>query len=228
MRAACAFSKEPPRLGALRSENRLVTAAAPSAATAATAERREGARAEGRLAFTGPADPGEHRDGPLGGLLTVGTVGPSGAHRLELFELVAASRAVVLVQRHTVPPNGVSLPANLPDPGVRGQVWSIKESLAKRIRIKNPHNPLTNYAIRNREKATALPDRVTEDATGRKAKRRESQGRASSKATTWRLRLVKIHCRCGPSSGIHRSNQIRRNSSHCSGLWNPNLSRQVS
>ena len=81
----------------------LVAAAAASAATSAAAQGRQGAGAEGRLVFSGAAYPGEHRDGPLGWLLTIGTVGAAGTHRLELFKFVATGGAMIFVQGHNIP-----------------------------------------------------------------------------------------------------------------------------
>ena len=85
-----------------------MTVAATTAATTASVQRRQGAGVEGLL-FASSSDPGEHRYGPPGGLFAVGAIGAGGAHGLELLELVAAPGAVILVQRHNIAPNWVSL-----------------------------------------------------------------------------------------------------------------------
>ena len=89
-----------------------MAAAAAPATAASAAEGRKWPGVEGRF-LAGIANPGEHRYSPFGWLLAIGTVGSSGAHWLKLIELVAASGAVIFVNRHRTAPRKVYVTGNL-------------------------------------------------------------------------------------------------------------------
>ena len=73
----------------------LVAAAATPAAASAAAHGRQ--RTESGVVGFAAGDGGEHRNGPPGRLFAIGTVSACSAHRLELLEVVSASRTVIFV-----------------------------------------------------------------------------------------------------------------------------------
>ena len=79
---------------------RLGTAATPSGAAATTAQRRKRAHGTGHFAVPSLGYRREHRDGSPGRLFAVGAVGAGRAHGLQLFKLMVAGGAVILVKRH--------------------------------------------------------------------------------------------------------------------------------